>query len=99
MRLIKTMLRSILPHGLVERRRHAISLKQLGIRGTHLSSSETYEAVHNCRFALWPSALRQSDFGWALVDVGANIGEYVSSALTLVSPQMVIAIEPQPSCH
>lgn len=74
-------------------------LKGLGLSHRHLSLRQLDEAVQSCRFALWPQVLRQEPFNWVLVDVGANNGDYLSSALRLVSPQMVIAFEPLSSCH
>lgn len=95
----KAIVRDILPHGFIESRRRAMNLKRLGLSRRHLSWRQIESAVQSCRFALWPEALRRAPFDWVLVDVGANDGQYLSSVLKLVSPQMVIAFEPLPCCH
>ena len=95
MNLLKNILRSLAPHGLIERHRRRFFLDRLGLSG----SVEMAEAVAACRFDLWPLELRTRTEPWLLVDVGANLGEFTAAAARLVRLKGVHAFEPQPGCH
>ncbi len=99
MSIIKDALRFLTPSGLIELHRRRFRLQRLGISASRYSASELDEAMQICRFELWPPDLRNAPHNWVLVDVGANVGDYVAAVLKLVSPQRIIAIEPLPSCH
>jgi FkbM family methyltransferase len=96
---MRSILRKLTPFGLVELRRRRLRLRRLGISSKRHSSLELDEALQTCRFELWPPELRHAPPDWGLVDVGANVGDYVAAVLKLITPQQVIAIEPLPSCH
>jgi FkbM family methyltransferase len=96
---IKNVLRFLSPFGLVELHRRRFRLQCLGIPANRYSAAESDRASRFCRFELWPPELRHAPYNWVLVDVGANVGDYVAAVLKLISPERVIAIEPLPSCH
>ncbi len=96
---VKHILRQLLPFGIVELHRRRFRLQCLGISPSRYSSAELDSALQVCRFDLWPLELRYAPHDWALVDVGANVGDFVAAVLKLTSPKQVIAIEPLPCCH
>lgn len=91
----KTLLRQFLPFGLVESRHRKFRLSRLNLP----NSVEIESAVQSCRFDLWPASLRNSESPWTLVDVGANVGNFVQAASRLKTLKSVYAFEPQPSCQ
>lgn len=95
MNLLTQALRWLAPLGLMERHRRRFQMQRLGLPGTRTMA----EAVGACRYDLWPRELRQSALPWALVDVGANLGEFIAAASRLVKLKSVHAFEPQPQCH
>jgi FkbM family methyltransferase len=95
MSALRHWLRNFLPHGLVERHRRRFRLGSIGLK----QSPGIEDAVQACRYDLWPTFLRSSTEPWALVDVGANEGEFTAAAARLANLSAVHAFEPQPSCH
>lgn len=92
---VRALLRDLTPYGLVNTRHRRFRLSRL-----NLPNSQAFEsAVESCRFDLWPESLRNAPMPWTLVDVGANIGDFVNGAASLKSFESVYAFEPQPSCH
>ncbi len=91
----KEILRSLLPYGLVASRHRKFRLSRLGLP----NSREIETAVETCRYDLWPEFLRNAKEPWTLVDVGANVGDFVAAAAKLRPFQSVYAMEPQPSCQ
>lgn len=99
---MKKLMLAATPHGLIDYRRRQIALRRLGIDKPLKSRggvAATASSVTDCSFALWPMELRQGPFDWALVDVGANNGDFSAAALSLVKPAEMILFEPQPSCQ
>lgn len=96
---MRNLLRQLTPFGLIKTHRRRFRLRGLGIASSRYNSLELVDALEICRFELWPPDLRRAPHNWVLVDVGANVGEYVAAVLKLVSPISVIAIEPLPPCH
>lgn len=92
---IKSLVRKILPYGVVDSHQRGFMLGRLGLPNTR----ETAAAVDGCRYNLWPSFLRADAPPWTLVDVGANDGGFLSSAFQLVSPREVFVFEPLPACQ
>ncbi len=84
----------------MEHRRRRIALDLLGIphRGPAAFRQIARLAGHveRCRFDLWPEFLRSGLKRWALVDVGANEGEFIESVCALSKPAQVVAFEPLP---
>ena len=95
MSCFKSVLRWITPNGLVERHRRNFRMGKLGLPG----SLDIEEAVHACRYDLWPIHLRRASTPWTLVDVGANVGEFSAAAARRAGLACIHAIEPQPACH
>ncbi|MES2505731.1 MAG: FkbM family methyltransferase [Verrucomicrobiota bacterium] len=89
-----SIVRSLVPFGLVETRRRRLKLQRLGLRDV----PGTEEAMEACRYELWPDSLRKAAKPWTLVDVGANTGEFTRAVASLVPLAGVHAFEPQPSC-
>lgn len=91
----KELLRLFLPYGLVASRHRRFRLSRL-----KLPNCADIEAdVSSCRFDLWPPILRNSAVPWTLIDVGANVGDFVRAASRFKTLESVYAFEPQPSCQ
>ena len=95
MTTLKDALRWLTPNGVIEAHRRQFRMNRLGLP----SSEALATAVEECRYDLWPSALKEPDKPWTLVDVGANEGEFSAAAATLARLNGVHAFEPQPICH
>jgi FkbM family methyltransferase len=93
--MIKDLLRSICPYGIVSAHKRRFVLHSLGLP----DGADIAAAVSGCRFDLWPPFLRENPSGWTLVDVGANEGDFIAAVLRISSPHRVFAFEPQPSCQ
>ncbi len=91
---LRSFLRSLTPHGFVEKRRQRIRLRSLGLNPTVANE----RAINECHFELWPRALRMAIEPWTLIDVGANEGEFTAAAATVARIDTVYAFEPQPRC-
>lgn len=95
MSVLKTALRNLMPHGIIEWRRRRFRVARLGIAPGNNAALE--QAVESCHFDLWPEFLRANQ-RWTLLDVGANEGEFIRAAILLGKPDQIIAFEPQPAC-
>ena len=87
---LRNVIRSVVPHGLVEARRRKYLMRQWNLPST----PRHRQAVTECRYALWPRWLRTAD-NWTLADVGANDGNFIRAVRTLSNPATVYAFEPQ----
>lgn len=98
MKALRKALKYILPHGLVEIARNRRMLRDLGgeLRSADLWRSDWL--VHEAE----ASGLDLLPHGhWrglrTVVDVGANVGQWSTMLLNLISPEKLVIIEPQPS--
>lgn len=92
---LKSFIRRCLPSGLIEARHRRFKLSRLHLPITLQTESD----VETCRYDLWPAFLRNDSNPWSLVDVGANVGDFVKAAANLRRFDSIYAFEPQPSCH
>jgi FkbM family methyltransferase len=93
--MIKNLLRSVCPYGIVAAHKRRFVLESLGLP----DGAKLAHAVSDSRFELWPEFLRKRDAAWTLVDVGANDGDFLAAVRRLASPARIFAFEPQPSCQ
>lgn len=93
-----SILRSVVPHGLIERRRRAFRLRRLGLNLSKLKPLIAEQASADCHFELWPAFLKQAS-DWTLLDIGANEGAFIRAATLLAQPRAVFAFEPQTVCR
>lgn len=91
----KDIIRRFLPYGMVDFRHRRFRLSRLNLA----NDAATAAAVEACRFDLWPEDLRNAPDAWTLVDVGANVGDFVRAVSRLTELKSVYAFEPQPSCQ
>jgi FkbM family methyltransferase len=91
-------LKTALPHGLVTQLTRQRELRRWGIEPETVrragGTGPAHRAVRECNYLLWPEHLRRPPHKWALVDVGANRGQFLAAALRLVAPARVVAFEP-----
>jgi FkbM family methyltransferase len=94
-RMLKHVIRNIIPFGLIEGRRMKLRLRRLGLPTR--DSKRILRAAEICRYELWPLSIRHSP-KFSLIDVGANNGDFIEAVQRLVEPHTIIAIEPQSQC-
>jgi FkbM family methyltransferase len=99
MPVLRTLLRMVLPFGLVDLRRKRIHFRRLGMQVPLWRTLEHERLVQESRFELWPRELKASPGRWTLIDVGANEGHFSRAAAILGRPARVLAVEPQADCQ
>lgn len=85
-------LKGLVPHSFIQRRELIGRLAALGLDLP--PTQQTATALERCRADLWPEDLRRTT-DWALVDVGANWGQFLYAVKDCgIFPRDVIAFEP-----
>jgi len=98
--LLRKLLRSIVPYGAVDWFSKWRKLRDLGYDGpawNYADVSRTCWSAHRAGFDLLPEG--SFPLLSTLVDVGANRGQWLESALRCVNPDHVVAVEPEPSAY
>ena len=81
MKTIKDLVRWLTPFGMIESHRRTFQLHRLGLP----ANAFIEEAVNTCRYDLWPKQLRSKHLPFAIVDIGANQGDFLAAASALAS--------------
>jgi FkbM family methyltransferase len=99
---VTKILKGMLPYGIVrawQQKQERQRFVWMGVPADRVAALGVSRAAHlvaESRFDLWPKHLRAPPHDWALVDVGANEGQFLFAALEMVSPARVVTFEPQP---
>ena len=99
MSMLRSVVRMLLPFGLMDLRRKQIHFKRLGMEVKWSDSWRHDENLRASRYELWPSELKRAAKRWTLIDVGANVGDFAWSCHELARPDRIVSIEPQTECH
>jgi FkbM family methyltransferase len=96
---VRTLLRAILPFGIVDVRRKQRHFRRLGMTVPWWKTWRHEQHLRDSRYELWPRELKHAKEAWTLIDVGANEGTFALSAFHLAKPARIVAMEPQSVCQ
>lgn len=96
---IRQVLRFCLPHGVVEVRRRLRDLRRIGVppfraMSIALDDQKWYGVVKTNALLFPEDVIPRLE---VIVDVGANVGDWSDSILSISSPTKLVAVEPHPA--